>query len=273
MGSILCSPVIRLNTKDGGTDVLDLGPEDWEFIPSGDDIAVYPLIMDLSAHQASAIPVHLFIEERELRLKPPKIGVGEDAFMVGLFLDHCGTTTNIPSVRFGNVSMLPDPRALIEQENGYLGESYVVDMHSRTGFSGSPVFAYRTFGADLTLDGRHRIKGLTVISNGRPGLSQYRDSTRIEEAKATFRSENIFRFLGIHWGQFPEIWPIKPGKDAERDDYVEGYSGMTCVIPAWKIAAFLDQPKFRLPREEKLNELSQKTNTRRPRSEPAKRRQ
>ncbi|MGE3992230.1 S1 family peptidase [Pseudorhodoplanes sp.] len=262
-------PVIRLNTKDGGTDVLDLGPEDWEFIPGGDDIAIYPLNIDLSTHQVSAIPTDLFVRESESGY--PDIGVGEDTFMVGLFVDHGGITTNLPSVRFGNISMLPDPSALLEQKTGYRGQSYVVDMHSRTGFSGSPVFAYRTFGADLTVDGQHTIEGLTIISNGRPGRAR-EHGYAISQAQATFRSENIFRFLGIHWGQFPEIWPIKPGKDAFliRDDHVEGHSGMTCVIPAWKIKAFLDRPKFKGPREEKLKELMQKTDPRRPKPESAK---
>src|SRR5258707_1186988 len=66
--------------------------------------------------------------------------VGDDTFMIGLFLDHAGVTTNVPSARFGNISMLPNPRATIRQSTGYDGVSYVVDMHSRTGFSGSPVF-------------------------------------------------------------------------------------------------------------------------------------
>jgi hypothetical protein len=37
------SPVIRLNTKDGGRDVLALEQDDWIHHPDGDDLAVCPV--------------------------------------------------------------------------------------------------------------------------------------------------------------------------------------------------------------------------------------
>lgn len=259
--------VVRFNTEGGGVEILDLGPEDWEFIPRGDDLAVYPLRLDPSKLKVSAIPITLLLHEDKCGY--PHIGVGEDAFMIGLFLDHAGTTTNIPSARFGNISMLPNPRALIEQPNEYKGESFVVDMHSRTGFSGSPVFAYRTFGSDLTINREHTINRLTILQEGHYNLPE---RTPIYEATATFESDNIFALIGIHWGQFPEKWPIKPGPEEFllRDDHVEGVSGMTCVIPAWKIKAFLDHPKFKGPRDVRAQEIREKMNTRRPKPESSK---
>jgi hypothetical protein len=197
-------PVIRLNTKDGGTDILDLGPEDWEFIPGRNDIAVYPLTLS-PIHEFSYIPVDMFLTDPALHPASREVAVGEDAFMLGLFVDHAGGTTNIPSARFGNVSMLPNPKALIEQPTGYFGESYVVDMHSRSGFSGSPVFVYRTFGTDLSTRGEQRLRGLTIPqSRARP----WGQGQGIYGVDATFRTENMFKFLGIHWGQFPEEWEI-----------------------------------------------------------------
>jgi hypothetical protein len=63
----------------------------------------------------------------------------------------------------------------------------------------------------------------------------------------------MLELLGIHWGQFPERWELRNGAPAEesRRDlitegaYVQGMSGMTCVIPAWHIREVLDMPKLR----------------------------
>jgi hypothetical protein len=247
--------VIRLNRNDGGVDVIELGPEDWEFLPGKYDVAIVPLNPDTAIHKYSTIPTHLFAK----RPDPTDFSVGDDVFMIGLFVDHDGTTTNVPSARFGNISMLPNERAKIEQPTGYKGVSYVVDMHSRSGFSGSPVFVYRTFGSDLT-EGAfgHPFENFAVdhpIELDHLGTS--RNSGRL-------RVNTLFNFLGIHWGQFPETWELRDkSKLAESNKrqhlvteggYVEGLSGMTCVIPAWEILEVLNMPKFKTDRDRALTE-------------------
>ena len=96
-----------------------------------------------------AMPQH---EARSLNAQPAvtreykehdKIGPGDDAFMVGRFVSHQGLNKSVPAVRFGNISMDPAP---IKQVNGELADSYCIDMRSRPGYSGSPVFVYRTPG-------------------------------------------------------------------------------------------------------------------------------
>jgi hypothetical protein len=229
-------------------DVIELGPEDWQFLPGKYDVAAVPVSLDAKIHVVSAIPTSIFAH-------PPRgfgqeIGVGEDVFMIGLFIDHDGMTTNVPSVRFGNISMLPSSKATIEQPTGFRGESYVVDMHSRSGFSGSPVFAYRTFGSDLTETGGHpfddlRIDNFNRLHSGSPFSGR-------------LKTEALFQFIGIHWGQFPERWELREKsslKEANRRDlivkgaYVEGMSGMTCVVPAWQIMEVFDMPELKGPRE------------------------
>jgi hypothetical protein len=94
-------------------------------------------------------------------------------------------------------------------------------MHSRTGFSGSPVFAYRTLGSDLN----NPLAGLkfeaTHPDRGLPEVGR-------------LRAETVLHFLGIHWGQFPEAWELKnldKLDEARRDHlitegaYVTGMSG------------------------------------------------
>jgi hypothetical protein len=124
-------------------------------------------------------------------------------------------------------------------------------MHSRTGFSGSPVFVYRTFGSDLDSDmfGLH-FDHLQIDEWGN-------DMSR----SGKLRVKTLFNFLGIHWRQFPEEWEITPKKELARkeaqrrgllleDAYIEGMSGMTCVIPAWQILEVLDMPKLKNRRNE-----------------------
>jgi hypothetical protein len=98
-------------------------------------------------------------------------------------------------------------------------------MHSRTGFSGSPVFAYRTAAARITMDSQQV---------GRPAVSHL--------------NVPYCKFLGIHCGQFPEkMWPKG---DASAKPLV-GYSGMTYVLPAWKVSDLIfEDPVFRSRRTE-----------------------
>jgi len=75
-------------------------------------------------------------------------------------------------------------------------------------------------------------------------------------------AKSMFKFLGIHWGQFPEKWELKNAREISESRqknlitdgaHVEGMSGMTCVIPAWKIAEVLDMPALKKQRESLAN--------------------
>jgi hypothetical protein len=141
-----------------------------------------------------------------------QIGFGDDVFMLGLFLDETGTAIELPKARFGNISAMPSRYTQIEQENGENHPSIIMDMHSRGGHSGSPVFIYRTLGANLDRANTTSI-GLT--------------------------EGPLFKFFGVHWGQFPETLTLKSGEE------VKGWSGMTCAIPSWRLAAPLNLPKIK----------------------------
>ena len=213
--------VIRLNTKDGGSDILDFGPDQWYFDPKY-DIAVRSLPLDHERHTSAYISTDGFITKE--MLEKHEIGVGEDVFMVGRFIDHDGGAINQPAARFGNLSVMPSP---IQQPNGTMAEAYCIDLHSRSGYSGSPVFIYRTTGFGAWSDPND-----LMIEKGILGL------------------------LGIHFAQFPELWEISSGINKVRAPassvplivegaYVKGLSGMSCVLPAWCILEVLDSPKLR----------------------------
>jgi hypothetical protein len=215
---------IRINTHTG-TDIFEFGPEEWHFLPAY-DIAVIPMPLNAQSHKAAMVPVHAFVQ-KEL-FTADLLGVGNDVFMIGRFVDHDGGQTNRPAARFGNISVLPSP---IQQPNRKKADSFCIDMHSRTGYSGSPVFVYRTTTADLP---------------------DYERKVEVEVG-------HYLGLLGIHWGQFPEFLKITEEEEREEAEagvlikegkYVKGQSGMTCVLPAWTVLEVLTMPTLRQLRDE-----------------------
>lgn len=222
--------VLRLNTKNGEPDIFDLGPQDWEFLPQKYDVAVTPLNLDEKIHDVMFVSTQWFLDRSD-----KTVGIGEDVFMLGLFIDHDGGAKNVPSARFGHISMMANSEAPVEQPNRYKGESFVVDMHSRSGFSGSPVYVYRTHGTDLSSSWKgHEIELIRV--------HQVQGARGRIRAHMRYLENDLFRLLGIHWGQFPEEWRSADGTN------ITGLSGMTCVIPAWHILEVLEMPKLRAQR-------------------------
>ena len=223
--------VIRLNRRDGTTETFPFDPSDWTFAADGDDIAAVRVPIDFTIHQAGAIDLSRFVLNDQVR-HGGHITTGEDVFMVGRFMDHDGGEINLPAVRFGNISLLPTSIAL--HEIGRPREYYCIDMHSRTGFSGSPVFVYRTIGSDLTGDDIRR-------------LMEGYEQSRV--ARSPWDPRPYLGLLGIHCGQFPENLLIErlqfESHRGPLKEYVIGLSGMTIVAPAWGILDVLEHQDLR----------------------------
>ena len=219
-----CS-VIRVNTKDGKTSVLEYAPEDWEFDENGDDLAILPIQIDFGLYKISTVPLNSYIPTKEQALEMD-VGIGDDVFMIGRFIDHDGGTTNLPAARFGNISVMPAP---IRQPNGNIRDSYCLDLHSRSGYSGSPVFVYRTPGNNLA---------------------------ETMETGAVLKPRFFLFLLGIHWGQFPEEWEIKDKTTLSEaaslkieGKVISGLSGMTCVLPSTRLIDLLNKENLKSRRD------------------------
>lgn len=217
------SSVVRVMKRDGTAHILNFGPDEWEFIPGGHDVAVIPIDLNPQDLRVEAIVTDSFFLTSE-QLREFEVNAAEDVFMLGRFIDWDGEAANHPAMRFGNISMM---QAAVPLENGATHISVVVDMHSRTGFSGSPVFVYRTSGSIFPKEDTLLIKG------------------------------HMMKLLGILWGVFPEMWDIA-GKDLPAPllgKKVKGLSGMSLVAPASAIYDTLNLPRLREMRaevEEKL---------------------
>lgn len=210
------STTIRLNTKSGKPDHLEREAADWFQEPGGADLAVMPI--DLSdAHKYAFNSTEDFLDAA--KISEFGIGQGDDVFMAGRFNMVQGVKQNTPALTFGNISMMPGEPL----KGGPVGpqESFMVEMRSKTGFSGSPVFVYIA-----------------------------PTEMRMEVPKWSAMQAGIFYgpwLLGVHWGQIPlytKVLGPETDQHGRRIPVDEGWdvemmSGMNGVVPAWKLTEFI----------------------------------
>jgi hypothetical protein len=220
--------VIRLNTVDGRTRTFNFEPKDWVFIPHKDDVAISPLLRNLHGDKEKVGLIHVDYLAKDQDISECQIGIGDDVFLLGRFINHDGGVTNQPVARFGHISAMP---TLIPQLTRYTGHSYLIDMNCRTGFSGSPVLVYRTYTGNFE----------ETYLTKKPFASKY----------------GFLYLLGIHWGQFPEELEVTYDKNLAKScqvilpkgGWVLGWTGMTCVIPAARILDLLNSERFQQERD------------------------
>ena len=169
--------VVRLNTKDGKFDTFEFTDKNWILHHDKDDVAICGMpLLDPDLHTFAEIGPDAFLKRHEIAAF--NVGPGDDAFVVGRFVNSQGKLRNIPSVRFGNIAQMPiEP---IEQDRvfgRYEQESFLVEARSIRGYSGSPVF--------LILH--------SVQSRQQEGLRLHTD---------------VFRLLGIQWGYIQDWGPV-----------------------------------------------------------------
>jgi hypothetical protein len=226
----LASPVIRLNTRDGGSDLIELRPDDWVHHQFGDDLAVCPVAFEHPDHHFDYIMLHPSWFVTEEFIERQNIGVGDEVYMVGRLVNHQGQQQNTPVVMFGSISMAqPQP---IRNEWGLLQESFLIETRSLSGFSGSPVFVYITPYSPTP----------TAYAERQPGTW----------------------LLGVDWGHMRNFEPVLKEHDdplvstlvpVNREWKVPSNSGQAQVVPAWKLQELLDQEDLRMQRRQSDEEI------------------
>lgn len=220
------STIVRINTRQGKMDILTTEKEDWEHHPAGDDVAICSIGLPLEIYDYSYITRAMFVTDEVI--KSHNIGPGDDVFLVGRFINHEGKQRNLPSVRFGNIAMMPWEPIKQDSRCGFMQESFMVELRSIGGMSGSPVFVY--------------------FSPLRP-IMRHRSA---KNKKAGF-------LLGILWGH---IHMKESVRGTDNEPLAEGWrvranSGMAGVVPAWKLNELLEIPKLVRKREEDEKILEQ----------------
>lgn len=185
---------------------------DWTLHPDGDDIAVALVPPIIPLQRVVSLPD--FVTPDLLRSQ--SFGPGDDVFMVGRFVGLDKRVHNTPTARFGNVAMLETER-VHDDPTGFDQESFLVEMRSLPGYSGSPVFI--------------TVSGLQFIDPA-AGLPGRKSGTWL---------------LGIDWSHIRRFEKVLQPKGTDDFEPVpEGWvvqenSGMAGVVPAWKIAELLQE--------------------------------
>lgn len=233
------SPVIRLNGFKGFT-IVPLNAADWVHHPDGDDVAVYGP-MHLPDTTYDCIPTSWFITPNVITLH--EIGPGDETFMVGRFSVHEGRSRNLPTVRFGNISMMNHEP--VEHHRGIRQESFLVEARSLGGYSGSPVFVRIPSDSIRPQDRRSPNRYAAVVGFGPP-------------------SEMGPWLLGIDYGHLPLFEKVRgaDGKPAPEALSVRSNSGVMGVVPAWRILELLNSPELARDRSSASAHLMSDSRTR-----------
>jgi hypothetical protein len=196
--------------------------EEWIYHPDGDDLAIYPYEVDfgLANYKYLHANKHLMTIER---VKEKSLGPGDDVFLIGRFINHDGKQHNVPSARFGHIAQMPGVPITI---NGYDHEAFLIECRSISGFSGAPVFVHMLNNAARTAN------RVTMESALGPWL------------------------LGI---DFCHIRSKEKVEDPSGNvvGSVEVNTGMSGIIPAWRLTEMFELPALKAAMKQKLDEANE----------------
>ncbi|MGA8087658.1 MAG: trypsin-like peptidase domain-containing protein [Terracidiphilus sp.] len=223
--------ILRVNKKNGEPDCIPTEISDWKPHPDKLDIAATPIMLSPDYEYNFVSSDMFFVTPETVRHR--QIGPGDDVFMVGRFMGHDGKQGNLPTARFGNISrMNSEP---LEDRHGNPQDSFLVEMKSIPGYSGSPVFVY----INPTL--------------ARPPYFM------TPLAHPYNQAQHGPWLLGIDWSHLSDFHPILLANRQTKkspQEWVEVNTGMAGVIPAWRIQELLDLEEFKMQRKEKDDEFS-----------------
>lgn len=140
--------------------------------------------------------------------------------MVGRYSPQEGTEANTPVVRYGHIALMN--KEPLKHEYYGEQESFMVEMRSIGGYSGSPVMAYKRPYSPKYGEGE-----------GTPGVKLVGDLKQ--------------RLLGMDWGHFDERVLLEydvNGHRVKTTMVAKRGSAMAGVVPAWHIMELLMHPKL-----------------------------
>jgi hypothetical protein len=256
--------VVRLRTKSGKHSIMPIDERAWMFHQDGDDLSVCLIRFDWQSVQFNFVPRNVFLDnDTVIRYN---IGPGDETFVVGRFINHEGRQQNLPTARFGCISQMPHEP--VKQNTGFEQESFLVEARSIGGYSGSPVFVYIPIFSD-----RENVEDwYHPITKSSPDPI----TGRINEFKSDFPKSwgNLKAhgpwLLGIDWGHINDWQSVcdAAGRPVDRsgppwNPQVCTNTGIMTVVPAWKLAALLDEGPVAEQRKEIIEQIRryQETNS------------
>jgi hypothetical protein len=226
------SKVVRINRESGKPDVIALDQAKWFDHPVS-DVTLCPMTLDIE-HQFACVSTASLITKEII--EQFDIGPDDDIFISGRFVNHEGKQRNTPSLRFGNIAQMPHEP--ITAEGLPPQESFLVEAKSIPGYSGSPVYVYLSPQPDLS----DLPNVQNEIKSGRmsfAGISAKRLGLTVRTGPW---------LLGVDWCHLRSEAPVINALtgDPEPNRYVITNTGMSGVVPAWKIQEILDTAEMQL---------------------------
>lgn len=129
--------LLRFNVTDGSYRFIETDLGQWEVHPAPEvDVAVLNFV---SAPDLDVRFIGDSLSATDDVIAKYRIGIGDDVFITGLFVNHYGSERNIPILRVGNIAAVPS-----EPVTTGMGamHAYLIEARSIGGLSGSPVFVY-----------------------------------------------------------------------------------------------------------------------------------
>lgn len=127
---------MRIHTAYRDAGICEIPPSNWRRHPKKDDLAVCQLSgFDPGNYKFITIPTALFMEQDLLH--QTGIGPGDDTYLIGRFINHEGKQKNLPTVRQGIISIMPEEK--FQTPSHGMRERFLVAVKSIGGYSGPPV--------------------------------------------------------------------------------------------------------------------------------------
>lgn len=206
--------LLRFNLKNGGHTLVETDVEQWVLHPDKSvDVGINALRIspdfDVKFLSESISVTPDVIEKHG-------IGIGDDVFITGLFVNHYGAERNIPILRVGNIAAVPGEP--VKTQMGPM-EAYLIEARSIGGLSGSPVFVY----LDPLRQGMGP-KGSILVSSGAGPVG------------------GSFFLLGLIHGHYdvPAVLDLD-GAEGLREKAIN--MGIAIVVPVTKIIETINQPE------------------------------
>lgn len=133
---------IRINTRDGKHRTMKSSVDQWLCHPDDSSVDVAILMDPLPYRDMEYLYIPPAMIATDEIIKKEGIGIGDEVFITGLFVNHYGNQRNLPILRIGNIALMPE-EPIQTQKLGNI-EAYLIEARSLGGLSGSPVFVHLT---------------------------------------------------------------------------------------------------------------------------------
>lgn len=207
---------LRVNAVAGGVSYTPAPIAAWKTRAEADgpdDFALSAHVPPRPENSYFMVDLGMFVDDQ--KIADHDIGIGDEVFLPGLFVNHVGTSGNLPIMRQGSVAAMP-----VEPVATDLGDldAYLVEARSIGGLSGSPVF--------VNVGGLLRLPKHTMLLSSLPDNSPQGPS---------------FLFLGMMHGHF-HVKNIDRGIHVLTEEKIN--MGIGIVLPASRLLDLVRDPIF-----------------------------